>query len=104
MSIALYKELHALSVSYAKGNTWVTGSKTNQSVYCSELAGVIAALTILNVLVHHHELTSGSVSIALDGESALNQSGGDWPLSVDQLYFDYLQVIQGWIKLSPLNL
>ena len=33
----------------------------------------------------------------------LIQSGGDWPLSVDQPSFDYLQVIQAWIKLSPLQ-
>ena len=39
---------------YAKGNNWVTGSKEDQSAYQGELAGVIAALTILDVLVRHH--------------------------------------------------
>ena len=38
-----------------------------------------------------------------DGESALIQSGGDWPLSVDQPSFDYLQVIHSRIKLSQLK-
>ena len=87
---------------YTKGNNWVTGSKTDQSAYCSELAGIIAVLTTLEVLVHHYDLTSESVTIALDGESELIQSGRDWPLSVDQSSFDYLQVISGWIKLSSL--
>ena len=42
-----------------------------------------------------YSLTCSYVTIALNGKSALNQSGGDWPLSVDQPYFDYLQVIRG---------
>ena len=88
---------------YAKGNNWVTGSKINRSAYHSELTGFIAAFAILDVLFRHHDRTSGSVTIALDGELALNQSGGDWSLNVGQLSFDYLQVIRGWINLSPLT-
>ena len=78
---------------YAKGTNWVTGAGEDQSAYRSELAGVIAALTILDVLVRHHNITDGAVTIAFDGDSALIQSDGDWPLSVDQPSFDYLQVI-----------
>ena len=58
---------------------------------------------MLDILVSHYDLISGTVTIALDGESALIQSGGDWPLSVDQPLFDYLQIICSWIKLSPLE-
>ena len=58
---------------------------------------------MLDVLVRHHDLTSGTVTIALHGESAIIQSGGDWPISVDQPPFDYLQVICSWIKLLPLK-
>ena len=36
---------------YAKGSNWATGSHKDQSAYCSKLAGVILALTILDVLV-----------------------------------------------------
>ena len=81
----------------------MTGSGEDQSAYRSELAGVIAALTILDVLVRHHDIMDGAVIITLDGDSALIQSGGDWHLSVDQPSFDYLQVIRAWIKLSPLK-
>ena len=66
----------------------MTVSSEDQSAYRSELAGVIAALTIVDVLVHHHNITDGAVTIALDVDSVLIQSGGDWPLSVDQLSFD----------------
>ena len=78
---------------YAKGNNWVTGSGADQLAYRSKLAVVISALTMLDVLVRHYKITDGAVTIALDGDSALIQSGGDWPLSVDQADFDYLQVI-----------
>ena len=71
----------------------MTGAAEDQSAYRSELAGVIGALTILDVLVRHNDITEGAVTIALDGDSALIQSGGDWSLSVDQPSFDYLQVI-----------
>ena len=33
----------------------------------------------------------------------MQQAGGDWPLSLDQEYFDYLQIIRAWIKLSPMS-
>ena len=70
-------------------------------IYSLHSINVIATLTILDALVRHHDLTSGTVTIALDGESTLIQSCGDLPLSVDKSSFDYLQVICGWIKLSP---
>ena len=81
----------------------MTGLGEDQSAYRNELAGIIAVLTIIDVLVRHHDITEGAITIALDGDSALIQSGDDWPLSVDQPSFDYLQVIRSWIKLSPLK-
>ena len=38
---------------------------------------------MLVVLIRHTDITEGAVTIALDGDSTLIQSGGDWPLSVD---------------------
>ena len=62
----------------------MTGSGTDQLAYRSELAEVISTLTMLDVLVRHYKITAGVVTITLDGDSALIQSGGDWPLSVAQ--------------------
>ena len=58
---------------------------------------------MLDVLVRHYKTMDGAVTIALDGDSTLIKSGGDWPLSVAQTDFDYLQVMRAWIKLSPLK-
>ena len=61
------------------------------SAYSSELAGVIAALTVLDGLVRRFNITTGSITIELDDESALNQSCRIQPLSVDHRLFEYLQ-------------
>lgn len=52
---------------YANGNNWVTSSKWDQSAYRSKLVGVIVALTILDVLVRHHNIPEVLVTITLDG-------------------------------------
>jgi hypothetical protein len=73
------------------GYNWVTGTKEDQSSYRSEAAGVNGALAVLDMLVKHYHIESGSVTIALDGLLALQQCAGDWPLSiVDQSCFDVL--------------
>ena len=89
---------------WTKGFNWVTGPGSSQSAYRSELAGVISALTIVDILVCHNNITEGAITFALDGKTAMEESRGDWPLSIDQKCFDYLQVIQKWIKLSPLTI
>ena len=58
---------------------------------------------ILDILVRHHNITEGAVTIVLDGKTAMDESRGYWPLSIDQKYSDYLQVIRAWTNLSPLT-
>ena len=89
---------------WAKGENWVTGSGETQSAYRSKIAGVIAGLTIVDIVVRHHNITEGAVTFALDGQKAMDQCAGDWPLSIDQSCFDYQQVIRARIKLSPLTI
>ena len=81
----------------------MTGPASAQSAYQSKLAGVLASLTMLDIIVRHNNLTEGQVTIALDSLTAMQQAGGDWPLILDQECFDYLQIIRAWIKLSPLS-
>ena len=88
---------------YAKWFNWVTGYKSAQSAYQSELAGIISVLGILDILVSYHNITEGAVTIALSSKSSMDEIQGDWPLSIDQKSFDYLQVIWAWINLSSLS-
>ena len=63
---------------YAKKYNLVTSSKLNQSAYQSELAGVTFVLTILEILVcHHNIITEGAVTIALEDKTTMNKSRGD---------------------------
>ena len=89
---------------WVRGENWVTVPVESQSPYRSKLAGVIAGLTVVDILVRHHKITEGGVTLALDGLTAMEECAGDWPLSIDQKCFDYLQVIWAWIKLSPLTI
>ena len=62
---------------YAKGFNWITGSKSALLDCRSKLAGVILALTILDILVRHHNITEGAVTIVLDGKNAMDDNQGD---------------------------
>ena len=62
---------------WVKGWNWVTGPASSQSAYRSELAGVIASLTMLDIIVRQNNITEGEVTIALDGLTAMQQAGGD---------------------------
>ena len=62
------------------GSNYVTGSAEDQSAYRSELAGTIGVLATVAILVKQFSITSGAITIALDGESALEEASGTWPL------------------------
>ena len=76
---------------WARGENWVTGPVESQSPYRSKLKCVIAGLIIINILVRHYNITESGVTLALDGLTAMEECAGDWPLSIDQKCFDYLQ-------------
>lgn len=50
-----------------------------------------------------HDIQSGSITIGLDGEQALIQASGDWPLSPSQADFDMLHDIREKIKRLPIT-
>ena len=55
-------------------------------------------------MIQHFSITSGAITIALDGESALMEAGGDWPLQIDRPSFDYLQAIRNHIAALPITI
>ena len=82
---------------------WVPGTASEQSAYRSELAGACGALAIVAIFVQFFKIEEGSVTLALDGESALKQCRGTWPLSVDQNSFDILQDIRARVASLPIK-
>jgi len=69
---------------------WLTG----YLVHRSELAGACGAIAIVAIFVQFFEIEAGGITLAQDGESALKQCQGSWPLSFNQKSFDLLQDIR----------
>ncbi|HEY9817964.1 MAG TPA: hypothetical protein V6D20_19475, partial [Candidatus Obscuribacterales bacterium] len=85
------------------GQNQVVGAPYQQSAYRSELAGVAGILVLLDLIVTHFSISAGSITIGLDGESALNQTAGDWLLKPQQTDFDLLYDIRQRLKLLPIT-
>jgi hypothetical protein len=85
------------------GDNWVTGLPTDQSAYQSELAGIVGILSAVAVIIQQYDITKGSITIALDGESALDQASAETPLKIDQADFDILQDIREQLHILPIK-
>ena len=88
------------------GGNCTTGIDDKQSAYRSELAGALAVLSTVDLLVSHFGISSGAVTIAFDGKAALDAASspsGCRTLSVSQPCFDYLQVIHNRLASLPIT-
>ena len=81
---------------------WSPGTKSDQSAYRSKLTGVDSILSALAILVKHHKITSGEITIALDCDTALKTCPPNKPLNIQQPSFDVLQDIRNRIKMLPI--
>ncbi len=50
-----------------------------------------------------HQVLAGHVTVGLDGEQAMKEAFGDWPLDPGRPDYDMLQHIRGMILASPLT-
>ena len=50
----------------------VPGPQDTQNSYCSELAGISGNLLILQATCNKYKITSGSITMALDNQSAID--------------------------------
>jgi hypothetical protein len=87
----------------ALGLNQVPGALRDQSAYRSELAGIAGILVALSVICTHYNVTSGSIEIGLDGQSAKDEAAGDWILKARQRDFDMLQDIRARIASLPIS-
>jgi hypothetical protein len=84
-------------------DNWVPGLPTDQTAYRSGLTGIAGTLSTVVVIIKHYNITNGSITIALDGYSALDQASAESPLKIDQLDFGILQVIQERLHNLPIE-
>jgi hypothetical protein len=81
----------------------VPGEPQQQSSYRSELAGIGCILTLLQAICSSHSITTGGVTIGLDGLQALKASSGRWPLHPAKPDFDMLSVIRHKLQVLPIT-
>ena len=91
------------TAAFITGGNLTTVNPADQSAYQIELAGAIAILSTVHLLVSYYKTTSGSLNIAFDGESALSKAPKTSILSVSQPSFDYLQVIHNKVAALPID-
>ena len=85
------------------GMNLIPGSAEDQSAYRSELGGVTGVLAAVSVIVHYYDIKQGSIELALDGESAKNESASTDFLLAGQSSFDLLQDIHRRLELLPIT-
>jgi hypothetical protein len=85
------------------GDNLVPRTPTDQSAYHSELVGIAGILSVVAIIIQHYDITKGSITIALDGYSALVQSAAETPLRIDQPDFDILQDIRARLHTLPIK-
>ena len=87
----------------ALGINSVPGHNHEQSSYRSELAGISGSLAIIAAVCDKYGITSGSITIALDGEQAMLNASSSWPLSPQDTDFDLLTDIRAKVAKSPID-
>jgi hypothetical protein len=55
------------------------------------------------VITQQYDISAGSITIALDGESALDQASAETPLKIDQADFNILQDIRERLHILPIK-
>jgi hypothetical protein len=72
-----------------------------------KMTGIVGSLTLLLAVSYSFDIQLGSVTMALDGDSAMKQAmrqvNPTIPLKADQSHFDLLQVCQFLLKMLPIR-
>ncbi len=86
------------------GKVITPGNAEDQSPYKSELAGILAALIITNIICEHHEIKEGGIELACDGLSALHKAFLSQPYaSIFDPNYDLISAIHREHENSPLT-
>jgi hypothetical protein len=81
----------------------IPGASDSQSPYRSELGGITGTVEALHCICVIHRITQGAVEVGLDGNHAMKEAFGNWPLDPSRPDCAMLQHIRGMIKASALK-
>jgi hypothetical protein len=81
----------------------IPGEPEDHTSYRSELRGVSGVIETVNIVCKVHGITEGSIEVGLDGDQAMKNIFGKWPLNPRQADYDLLKDIRAKIAKSPLK-
>ena len=87
-----------------EGTNRVPGEDNEQSLYCSELCGILGNTIMMNAICALHGITEPcEMTVGSDSESALWNAFGDAELSSQMASVDIVAAIRKQLQLSPLK-
>jgi hypothetical protein len=107
-----YKDNRGSSASILVGNdinkailsaNYVPGDSASQSAYRSELAGISGSLTHISAVCEKYNIESGTVTLALDGESALKAVSKSVTPSAHWSDYDLIMDIRNSVSSLPIQ-
>ena len=107
-----FKDFYGTSCSVLRGSTnhriisinLVPGPRDIQSSYRSELAGISGNLLILQAICNKYSVSSHSITMALDNQSAIDTITQTYPLNPKQADHDLLWDIRTKLSRLPLHI
>jgi hypothetical protein len=81
----------------------IPGEQCDQSSYRSEIGGVSGIVETVGILCQLHSITTGAIEVGLDGDQAMKNIFGVWPLHPKQADYDMLKDLRKKISQSPLK-
>jgi hypothetical protein len=85
------------------GALQVPGTPIESTSHRSKLGGLYGIVTVVEALVKHHKITSGSIEVGCDGQSALRAFDLEYYFDPRQADFDFLSSIQSVVRDSPIK-
>jgi hypothetical protein len=95
------QDTSAFIIEGASGEGWLAG--VNVGACRSELGGVAGIVEALSGICEARGVTEGHVEVGLDGEQAMKEAFGRWPLDPSCPDCDMLQRTRAMIKHSPVT-
>jgi len=86
------------------GANQVPGAPDDQCAYRSELAGVVAIVTLLGVLCSFHSIEDGHLELGLDGESVIKRLTQKSPPKISIAHYDMIRDCRERITALPIKI
>jgi hypothetical protein len=99
----LEPSVHSDTTGRIVGVNSIPGEPEDHSSYRSEIGGVSGIVETVGILCAQYSIKSGAVEVGLDGDQAMKNIFGTWPLHPQQADYDLLKDLRRKIHQSPVT-